>query len=189
MISNKRTIPILAMTLAVASTIVLSGCTASSAPTVTASSSSSPATPAPTNTQNLAAELAYLVEEEKLAFDVYTVMYSTWGSQTFSNILQSEANHQSQVLAVMTAYGVSDPRSTEIGVFQNTELQKLYDTLIAQGKVSQVDAFRAGVTVEETDIADLEKMLAANPPTDVAAMMNSLLSGSQKHLVAFNRKL
>lgn len=174
------------------SALGLAGCSGSTTPTASPTNSST-VSPTPTSTASaqeaLAAELTYLIEEEKLAFDVYTVMNQTWGSQTFANILQSETNHQSQVLAVMKTYGVSDPRSSEIGVFENDDLQKLYDTLIAQGKTSQLDAYKVGVIIEETDIADLQKMLATNPPADVASMMNSLLSGSQNHLAAFSKKV
>ena len=63
------------------------------------------------------------------------------------------------------------------------------DSLMAQGTQSLTEAYKVGVLIEETDIADLQKMLAENPPADVATMMNSLLSGSQNHLAAFSKKL
>ncbi|MDQ5958815.1 MAG: hypothetical protein QG562_634 [Patescibacteria group bacterium] len=45
--------------------------------------------------------LSYIIEEEKLAYDVYAAMYSKWGSKVFSNIKKSETNHQYMVLALL----------------------------------------------------------------------------------------
>lgn len=53
--------------------------------------------------------LLYLIEEEKLAHDVYTVLGETWGGNTFSNILGSETSHQDQVLNLLNSYGLTDP--------------------------------------------------------------------------------
>lgn len=134
-------------------------------------------------------QLAYLIEEEKLAHDIYTAMYELWGARAFGNILSSEANHQSQVLTVMNALAISDVRSTELGVFNDTELQKLYDDLLAKGSKSLVDAYEVGVAIEELDIADLTDMLSTATNADVIAMMENLRRGSENHLRAFNSKL
>ncbi len=134
-------------------------------------------------------QLQYLIEEEKLAHDVYTKMYELWGAQVFGNILQSEQSHQSQVLTIMSAMDVADPRSSEIGVFENSDLQKLYDELIAKGIESAVDAYEVGVAIEELDIADLTEMLSTATDADMIAMMENLRRGSENHLRAFNRQL
>lgn len=150
---------------------------------------------APTVDQGVAKEsatakqLAYLIEEEKLAHDVYTAMYALWGARVFGNILDSEANHQDQVLSVMNTFDVEDPRSGELGVFNNPELQKLYDDLIAKGSKSLVDAYEVGVAIEELDIADLTEMLSTATDATVIAMMENLRRGSENHLRAFNSKL
>ena len=41
------------------------------------------------NQQSTAEELAYLIEEEKLAHDVYQTMADKWGARVFSNIKNS----------------------------------------------------------------------------------------------------
>jgi hypothetical protein len=46
-------------------------------------------------------QLQYLIEEEKLAFDVYTAFYEKYDSQIFGNILQSESTHQDRVLELL----------------------------------------------------------------------------------------
>jgi hypothetical protein len=148
-------------------------------------------TPSPTQTvsQNLPADLQYLIEEEKLAHDVYTAMYELWGARVFGNILKSESSHQGQVLAIMNAYNVADPRLAEPGEFVNQELQDLYDQLIEQGTKSEQAAFEVGVAIEELDIKDLNKMLETVTQDDVAVMMQNLIAGSENHLAAFQRQL
>lgn len=133
--------------------------------------------------------LTYLIEEEKLAFDVYQAMFEAWGSKVFGNIQNSETSHQGQVLSVMNARGIADPRINQRGVFKNVELQKLYDELIAKGQKSAIDAYEVGVAIEVLDINDLTKMLATAKDADVIAMMENLRRGSENHLRAFNNQL
>ena len=134
-------------------------------------------------------QLIYLIEEEKLAHDVYSEMFDLWGSRVFGNILNSEETHQSQVLTVMNTRDITDPRSSKVGVFQNAELQSLYNELIAKGSKSAVDAYEVGVAIEELDIDDITKMLATAKDADVIAMMENLRKGSENHLRAFNNQL
>lgn len=133
------------------------------------------------------AQLAYLIEEEKLAHDVYTVLGDLWGTQIFTNIAASESTHQDAVAALLPVYGVDDPRATATGVFTDPALQELYDTLVARGSTSAADAIQVGITIEETDIADLTTALE-NAPADVRIVLERLLKGSQNHLSAFERR-
>ncbi len=130
-----------------------------------------------------------MIEEEKLAHDVYSAMFDLWGSKVFGNILKSEESHQSQVLTIMNVRDIADPRSSKQGVFENEDLQALYDQLIAKGSKSAVDAYEVGVAIEELDIDDLTKMLATAKDADVIAMMENLRRGSENHLRAFNNQL
>lgn len=138
------------------------------------------------NTDDL---LLYLIEEEKLAHDVYTILGQTWGGNTFSNILSSESTHQDQVLSLLNTYGLTDPRSAEIGVFTNTDLQALYDQLIAQGMTSQTEAYKVGVHIEETDITDLTTAINSTTDANIVATLEKLRSASESHLAAFSKKL
>lgn len=133
--------------------------------------------------------LSYLIEEEKLAHDVYTVLGETWGGNTFTNILASESTHQDQVLNLLNTYGLSDPRSSEIGVFTNPELQAFYDQLIAQGMTSQSDAYRVGALIEETDIADLTEAINSTSDLTILTTLEKLRSASESHLAAFSNKI
>ena len=138
------------------------------------------------NTDDL---LLYLIEEEKLAHDVYTVLGQTWGGNTFSNILASESTHQDQVLSLLNTYGLTDSRSAEIGVFTNPDLQALYDQLIAQGMTSQTEAYKVGVLIEETDITDLTTAINSTTDATIVATLEKLRSASESHLAAFTKKL
>lgn len=133
--------------------------------------------------------LLYLIEEEKLAHDVYTVLGETWGGNTFSNILASETTHQDQVLSLLNTYGLTDPRSTEIGVFTNPDLQALYNQLIEQGMTSQTEAYKVGVLIEQTDITDLTTAMSTTTDAVIISTLEKLRSASESHLAAFNKKL
>lgn len=134
-------------------------------------------------------QLLYLIEEEKLAHDVYTLLYDTYGARVFGNILQSEATHQDRVLALLDERNISDPRKDAVGEFENTELQKMFDDLITKGMKSEQDAYEVGVTIEEVDIADITKQLETASDVDVIQTLEDLRRGSENHLRAFSRQL
>lgn len=142
----------------------------------------------PTQTSD---KLLYLIEEEKLAHDVYQTLYDIYGARTFSNIQNSETRHQDSVLTLLRSRDIADPRSSKVGVFHNTDLQVLYDTLIARGKTSLSEAYAVGVLIEETDIADIDKTLEGLDPaqTDIKTVLDSLRRGSENHLRAFSSKV
>lgn len=139
--------------------------------------------------QNEKKDLQYLIEEEKLAYDLYTVFYNEYGSRVFGNILESESTHQDRVLSVMQSMDIDDPRTGEPGKFSDKSLQDLYDELTEKGLSSLQEAFKVGVTIEEKDIADLNTMINQSEDDVVIAMLQELKNGSEKHLAAFNRQL
>lgn len=182
--------------LAVGGTVVLMRKDSDDAPaaTPTASSSTTQTTKdVPKSTvspeEKTKKQLLYLIEEEKLAHDVYTVMFQKYGATVFGNILESESTHQGRVLTLLQSRNIPDPRSSEIGVFNNSELQKLYDTLIAQGNQSTTEAYKVGVAIEEKDIADINVQLGTASDDDVISALEVLRKGSENHLRAFNRQL
>jgi hypothetical protein len=132
------------------------------------------------------ATMLFLREEEKLARDVYIVMYEQWKSAVFANISVSEQRHMDAIKRLIDKYGLQDSASSEIGVFNNQELQLLYNELIAKGEQSQLDAFEVGVLIEETDISDLQAAIAETSKADLDTVYGNLLSGSENHLSAFN---
>lgn len=135
-------------------------------------------------------DLLYMVEEEKLARDVYEYLYAEWGVDTFSNIASSEQRHMNTVLLLLEKYQLEIPLTLESrGVFENSELQTLYDQFIAKGALSLTDALEVGVTIEEVDLADLNELLETDLPKDIELVYEHLLNGSYNHLEAFNSYL
>jgi hypothetical protein len=140
------------------------------------------------DTSTLAEMLTFIVQEEKLAHDLYVQLASTSGAQQFANIVNSESTHISLVQGLLVSYNIVDPTvGLAEGEFVNQDLQALYDSLLASGSVDRAGAIAAGIAVEEKDIADIEVMLASDLPSDVASVLERLLSGSQNHLAAFQR--
>jgi hypothetical protein len=133
-------------------------------------------------------QLKYLVEEEKLARDVYSYLAANVTSHKFSNIVKSEQSHMDQVSALLKTYGVSNPTTKRAaGVFLNKDLQALYNSLTKEGAASVAAAFGVGVKIENIDIADLEKDLKSKYSADISTILQGLLRASQNHLAAFAR--
>ena len=140
------------------------------------------------DSSTLAEMLTFIVQEEKLAHDLYVQLASTSGAQQFANIVNSESTHISLVQGLLVSYNIVDPTvGLAEGEFLDQDLQALYDSLLASGSVDRAGAIAAGIAVEEKDIADIEVMLASDLPSDVASVLERLLSGSQNHLAAFLR--
>ena len=140
------------------------------------------------DSSTLAEILTFIVQEEKLAHDLYVQLASTSGAQQFANIVNSESTHISLVQGLLVSYNIVDPTvGLAEGEFLDQDLQALYDSLLASGSVDRAGAIAAGIAVEEKDIADIEVMLASDLPSDVASVLERLLSGSQNHLAAFQR--
>jgi hypothetical protein len=133
------------------------------------------------------AQLKFLVEEEKLARDVYTYLAAQVTTRKFSNIARSEQTHMNYMATLLTKYKLWNPTTNrKAGVFYNQDIQKLYNTLTAEGAVGLVEAYGVGVKVEEVDIASLKELLLNPMPADVKATLELLLAASYNHLEAFS---
>jgi len=131
--------------------------------------------------------LLYMIEEEKLARDVYQALNTKWNHRTFTNISKSEQQHMDELKALFPKYGLTDPTAVKKpGEFTNQKLQALYTDLVQKGSKSLSDALAVGVEVEKLDIADLEEAIAKTTHSDVALVYKNLLKGSNNHLKAFS---
>ncbi|MCF6203696.1 MAG: DUF2202 domain-containing protein [Methylococcaceae bacterium] len=133
--------------------------------------------------------LNFMREEEKLARDVYKTLYGQWNTQVFTNIAASEQKHMDKVKVFLDAYQLPDPASSEVGQFNNTVLQNLYDDLLAKGSQSKLEAFKVGAMVEEVDIFDLENAIAETDNDELKVMYTQLMQASHNHLRAFSRQI
>ena len=130
-------------------------------------------------------------EEELLAMDIYTTMYTLYKIPVFNNISKSELQHTTAVKALLDKYGLPDIAANHVtGVYVNTNLQSLYNALLAKGKISLNDALTAGATIEDLDINDLANHISNNVDNaDILFVYNNLERGSRNHMRAFYRIL
>ena len=135
------------------------------------------------------ADLLYMREEEKLARDVYQYSFDLYGMKIFYNISKSEQRHMDYMLDLLTSYNIPDPASNEIGVFTNTELQALYNKLIAKSQLSLLDALIAGATIEDVDIRDLDKCLTQTTKKNITTVYDKLNCASGNHMRAFSKQI
>jgi hypothetical protein len=132
------------------------------------------------------AQLKFLIEEEKLARDVYTFLASKVTTRKFSNIARSEQTHMNYIATLLTKYKLTNPTTGKAaGVFVNKDIQALYKSLTAEGSAGLLEAYGVGVKIEEMDIDSLKVLLTKAMPTDVKAALNLLLAASYNHLEAF----
>lgn len=130
--------------------------------------------------------LTFMVQEEKMARDLYLEFADEYGARQFTNIARSEQKHMDAVRVLLDRYGIADPTAGDaIGEFDNAQIQALYDKLYAKGMESLAKAAKVGITVEKVDIADINDMLGDMPAADITAVLTNLKAGSYNHLGAF----
>uniref|UniRef100_UPI0032163D6F DUF2202 domain-containing protein n=1 Tax=uncultured Draconibacterium sp. TaxID=1573823 RepID=UPI0032163D6F len=133
--------------------------------------------------------LLKMLEEEKLARDVYLYLYEKYAEPVFQNIASSEQSHVNAVLSLLEGYEVLYPELGDAGVFTDPAFTTLYNDLTSQGDASLEAALKVGATIEDLDIADLMELLDEVANADVIRVYTNLLNGSQNHMRAFIRVL
>jgi hypothetical protein len=132
--------------------------------------------------------LVYMREEERLAEDVYRVLYAKWQVPVFDNIAGAEVTHTASVKTLLDRYQLADPAAGRAaGTYQNATIQSLYTALVAQGSTSLIDALEVGAAIEDLDIADLQAR--PSDKADIALVYSNLEKGSRNHLRAFVSQL
>jgi len=161
--------------------------------------------------EELANTISYMGNEERLAYDVYNKLYAEWGTKQFTNIAnKSEVKHIAAVQQLVQKYKMSDDMNftnvdlpalgymntsveeMKAGTYDISEIQALYDDLIAQGSTSEIDALKVGCMVEVIDISDLDKYIVLaeeSNASDVIETFNFLRKGSYNHYWAFDKGL
>ena len=136
-------------------------------------------------------DLKFMIEEEKLAGDIYDAFYDAYGLKIFDNIGESEDQHFEAIADYATKIGVDVDSFVFLpaGEYENPELQALYDTLLAQGLESVTAALEVGVVIEEKDLVDIAIAVDSVEDTVLADIYQNLLDGSYSHLAAFDALL
>jgi hypothetical protein len=171
--------------------------------------------PRSTLTPELKDGIAYMGNEERLAYDVYHNLYtyhlenSNLEIRQLKNISEgSEIQHVGIVQDIVRKYSltpdevsiVDDPVATRdvafedmpSGVYDVTKIQNLYDFLYAKGVSSQQDALEVGCMVEVTDVNDLNEyieMAQKSNASDIEEAFIFLRNGSYNHYWAFDNGL
>lgn len=136
------------------------------------------------------AGLLLMREEEKLARDVYAALYEVWNIPIFQSISRSEAQHMESMKLILDRYEIADPVGTdEPGVFEDEVLQGLYDELVEKGSGSLAAALTVGATIEDLDIADLERLIGESDNDDIRVVYQNLMKGSRNHIRSFVSQL
>jgi len=168
--------------------------------------------------QELINTLAYMGNEERLAYDVYNALYNKYGKKTFTNIAKNENNenngikgeyqHITLVQELIQKYKLSDDvnftnvevplgyMNTAIedmvpGKYDVAAIQNLYDALIAMA-TSETEALKVGCRVEVIDIMDLDHdivLAEAEDAADIIEVFKILRAGSYNHYWAFDGAL
>ncbi len=129
--------------------------------------------------------LLYMLEEERMARDVYAALYARWGMPIFQNISQAEESHTAAVLALLEHYGLTDPMPQAAGEFAAPELQALYQASVERGSRSLADGLRVGAETEELRVFALQERLGQVGCADMRRLLNNLMESSRHHLRAF----
>jgi hypothetical protein len=139
-----------------------------------------------TLTEQQKTTLVAMAQEEKLAHDLYTGFADKYDAVIFDRIAVAETRHLTAVRTLLARYGIADPTAGKpAGQFSDPAVQATYDRLLAQGNADQAAALKVGLTVEQTDIADLTKALDGLSAPDVTQLYTNLRTASQHHLTAF----
>jgi hypothetical protein len=136
--------------------------------------------------------LIFMVEEEKLARDVYLTLGETYDINVFKNIPIAENRHMEAVQGLITKYSLeSQAVENERGVFDNETLKGLYNDLVIRGEKDLTEALKVGATIEDLDIKDLTDIIEGGKVDnkDLLAVFEELRRGSRNHMRAFVRNL
>jgi hypothetical protein len=128
-----------------------------------------------------------LVEEEKLARDVYRALSEQWEDEMFGNIAESEQSHMDALIGVLERAGVSDPTAGySDGEFATAAVRELYVQFTAQGGQSLAAARQAAGAIEELDIRDIQTLQAQTGNPELLRVLENLRQGSIRHLRAYS---
>jgi len=134
-------------------------------------------------------DMKYMLEEEKVARDVYEFLDAKWHMRVFNNIKESEQRHMDMLENLLNTNKVVYQLHDEEGKFYIEDLQTMYNDLIKKGSKSKYDALEVGKMIEVVDIEDLEKAIKKTSKSDISDVYSQLIFASNNHLRAFNRNL
>ena len=137
-------------------------------------------------TEQEIAGLIYARQIEKVARDVYYLLYATWGEPFIANIILSEQKHMDAIKRMLTKYSIEDPVVDDgVGQFTDPYFTDMFNDLLALGTASEQGAKEAGLIIENACIAYLEHELSYITVENLVNVYTNLLRGSNRHLLEF----
>jgi hypothetical protein len=134
--------------------------------------------------------IAFMLEEEKLARDVYAKFFEKWSLVLFDTISASEHNHVNAIQTLAEKHGVDISfYKNDMGQFTNPHLLGLFSELSRRGELSLVEALKVAAEIEELDIVDLRRYRAETSNPDIILVYENLERASRNHLRAFVRQI
>lgn len=138
------------------------------------------------------AVLVYLVEQEKLARDVYSTLDTFWVTDVFNRLAHQELQHigkLSTVAAELAIYVPNHFNEYPLGQFNNPEFRILYKEILENANFSLEDAYRVCANLEERKMMDLKAALK-EPNFEMENLTyKSLLLGSEENFKIFVQAL
>ncbi|NND07009.1 MAG: DUF2202 domain-containing protein [Saprospiraceae bacterium] len=137
-------------------------------------------------------QIKTMLEEEKLAREVYLDFHAKWNKPIFKNIAEAEQRHLTTLLVLARNCSIDIPgtvKNKKTGRFNKKELQHFYDKAIIDGSHSLAQALKTSAKLEEMDIHDLVKARETTENTMLIQQYDHLLAASGNHLRAFTKHL
>ena len=134
----------------------------------------------------------YLIEQEKLAHDLYRVLDTMWVTDVFNRVSNEELQHMAKLSAVACEFMIDVPvhfNEYPEGQFVDGRLRRLYTDLLLSANFSLEEAYLACANLEERKILDLKAALK-QPNFDIETLTyKALLIGAEDNLKLFIRAL
>lgn len=147
--------------------------------------------PETTLNSNEQGELLYLLEQIKLAGNLYGVFAESWDHPIFQKATVAKRQHQTSLLSLLQCYTIdtSSYEALPAGDYANSQLDDLYQSLVTQGASSLNDALEASGLVEEETIGNIAKLATTTTNDSLSCRLANLKRGTAKQLRSFARVL
>ncbi len=131
--------------------------------------------------------LRFVAGQDKLARDLFLVLYESWGDPVFLDLYEAEGTHVDAVDWLLDKYGLGDPnRALGFGSFADSDLQWLFDDWSLYGAERFTQALTVGAMLAEFSIDELDYQLGALLDSwDAEFLYDALLLASRNHLRLF----
>jgi len=135
-------------------------------------------------------EIKAIIEEEKLARDIYSEFYRLHSEGIFLEISKDEQKHMDRILTLVDIYKFEDPVKTNPpGVFSDPNVQVLYNQLLLEGTKSLEDALKVAIKLEKIDKEDISKTKSKTSALSSIDTFDFLMTGSKYHLDKYTKYL